>query len=219
MDGFFRYSGVNYYLVGEWFLGAIIMLYALYPLLLKAVNKFGWLMAFVSLALCVWKVSTDTFGSVLLNRMAYYGGCFLLGMVIFKYQVYHNKIVLPLSALVSLLLLFVKIDLTTAYADYLLGISMFFCLYALGSLLMKAESFNRVVNFFSGLTFPMFLVQNQVSGYLVSTYLPVSFQSVMKVIVCSVLLCTISGWCVKVMVSALTHTKWYMSIEKFLIHR
>lgn len=39
VDGYFLYKGLNYYLIGEWFLGAIIMLYVLYPLLQWCMKK------------------------------------------------------------------------------------------------------------------------------------------------------------------------------------
>ena len=40
MDGYFSYLGQNYYCLGEWFLGAIIWLYLLYPILAFAFRKF-----------------------------------------------------------------------------------------------------------------------------------------------------------------------------------
>ena len=40
MDGYFSHLGQNYYCLGEWFLGAIIWLYFLYPLLALAFRKF-----------------------------------------------------------------------------------------------------------------------------------------------------------------------------------
>ena len=39
VDGYFMYREMNYYTVGEWFLGAIIMLYILYPLLQWCMKK------------------------------------------------------------------------------------------------------------------------------------------------------------------------------------
>ena len=39
MDGYFLHLGMNYYNLGEWFLGGIILLYLLYPLLLFLWNK------------------------------------------------------------------------------------------------------------------------------------------------------------------------------------
>lgn len=40
MDGYFRYLGDNFYLIGEWFLGCIIIFYILFPVLRICVNKF-----------------------------------------------------------------------------------------------------------------------------------------------------------------------------------
>lgn len=40
MDGYFRYLGDNFYLIGEWFLGCIIIFYLLFPILRICVNKF-----------------------------------------------------------------------------------------------------------------------------------------------------------------------------------
>lgn len=43
LDGYFLYLHPNYYSTGEWFLGAIVLLYALYPLLLFLFNKIKWI--------------------------------------------------------------------------------------------------------------------------------------------------------------------------------
>ena len=40
MDGYFSHLGQNYYCLGEWFLGAIVWLYLLYPLLAWAFRNF-----------------------------------------------------------------------------------------------------------------------------------------------------------------------------------
>jgi hypothetical protein len=39
VDGYFMYRDLNYYTVGEWFLGAIIILYVIYPILQWAMKK------------------------------------------------------------------------------------------------------------------------------------------------------------------------------------
>ena len=39
LDGYLSYRITTYFIVGEWFLGAIIIIYALYPLLLWFLNK------------------------------------------------------------------------------------------------------------------------------------------------------------------------------------
>ena len=47
VDGYFMYREMNYYTVGEWFLGAIIILYILYPLLQLGMNKAPLISTFI----------------------------------------------------------------------------------------------------------------------------------------------------------------------------
>ena len=42
MDGYFMHHGQNYYCLGEWFLGGIILVYLFYPLLQFLFNRFRW---------------------------------------------------------------------------------------------------------------------------------------------------------------------------------
>ena len=42
MDGYFYYKQPNYHSIGEWFLGAIIFLYILFPLIKKLFERFRW---------------------------------------------------------------------------------------------------------------------------------------------------------------------------------
>ncbi len=54
LDGFLTsYHVVTPYLVGEWFLGFIIILYLIFPLLMKGVNNFPILTAFIGVGLYV----------------------------------------------------------------------------------------------------------------------------------------------------------------------
>ena len=41
IDGYFKYLGNNFYLIGEWFLGCIIIFYLLFPILRIGVNKYS----------------------------------------------------------------------------------------------------------------------------------------------------------------------------------
>ena len=61
VDGYFSYKIPNYYQVGEWFLGAIVMLHAVYPLLSFAVNKNKFAMPLLLLGGYAWMLGTDCF--------------------------------------------------------------------------------------------------------------------------------------------------------------
>ncbi|XME02888.1 acyltransferase family protein [Lachnospiraceae bacterium C1.1] len=63
MDGYFSYLGQNYYCLGEWFLGAIIWLYLLYPLLAFAFRKFRWPSTAILTFLYVFNLYRNNFSS------------------------------------------------------------------------------------------------------------------------------------------------------------
>lgn len=57
MDGFFSYLTSTYYLVGEWFLGFIIMIYIVYPVVHKIMDRFPLALIFVSFIVEIYMVN------------------------------------------------------------------------------------------------------------------------------------------------------------------
>lgn len=53
MDGLLTYRGSNFYLIGEWFLGCILILYLLYPLLRHLLYRYKHLLPAAGLLLCL----------------------------------------------------------------------------------------------------------------------------------------------------------------------
>lgn len=57
MDGFFSYATSTYYLVGEWFLGFIIMIYVIYPIVHKIMYRFPLFLIFASFIVEIYMVN------------------------------------------------------------------------------------------------------------------------------------------------------------------
>lgn len=55
MDGYLLYRGDNYYILGEWFLGAIILLYLLFPLLLTLFDR--WMLQSTAVILLLYGIN------------------------------------------------------------------------------------------------------------------------------------------------------------------
>lgn len=214
MDGYFSYRGLNYYLVGEWFLGAIVWLYVLYPLFVKLINRFGWKVLFGIVPLWIWQIETDLFTISSACNLIHCSSLFMIGMLVFKYRVYRMKPIFWISAAVSIFLLFVPIPGRGLYMNIVLGISVFFVLFAMGELLMKVPVLRNGISFVSGLTFSMFLVQNKVGSYIVERFTPSTVIGLMKVIVVTVMLCMLGGWCVRAVANAVMKTKWFGWLER-----
>jgi hypothetical protein len=86
MDGYLSYRINSYYLIGEWFLGAIIIIYFLYPFLSWLMNK-----SFLILH------SLICFGYLLMYKTNFFFlkdtiNSFYFGMIIIKfYKIFFNK--------------------------------------------------------------------------------------------------------------------------------
>ena len=217
VDGYFSYRGLNYYIVGEWFFGAIVMLYALYPLFLKSVNKLGWKVLIGIIPLWIWQIETEFFIIPSSTNLIHCSSVFIIGMLIFKYKLYHKKIVYFISLVVAALMLLIKIPGKDLYKEIALGISLFFILFALGEFFMKLPVIKGIIVFVSSLTFPMFLVQNKIGYYLVEKYSPTTHLGVIKVIIITLVLCMLSGWCISAITNALYKTKWFSYIDKVFL--
>lgn len=217
VDGYFSYRGLNYYIVGEWFFGAIVMLYVLYPLFVKIVNKLGWKVMFGIIPLWIWQIETDFFTIPQSTNLIHCSSVFIIGMLIFKYKLYLQKVVYFISVAVAASMLLIKIPGNDLYKEIALGIAMFFILFGVGEFLMKLPVIKEIIVFVSGLTFPIFLVQNKVGYYLVKQFAPTTHLGVIKVIVITLVLCMLSGWCVSAITNALFKTKWFTYMDKFFI--
>ena len=88
MDGYLRSMMNNYYLTGEWFLGVIIVLYLLFPVLRRILlsDKAAPLFTAVLLVLCFMDARWDF--SLIAGRgwLGYFLFVFWLGMLVMKYE-------------------------------------------------------------------------------------------------------------------------------------
>lgn len=163
MDGYTMGRLPSYYIVGEWFLGVIIILYILYPLLRKAFlkNSFAAFAATAVLygvfynkpitnATSLWTVSSCMVS-------------FALGMLISDHRkLLINKWSVLTSLVVIALLYHEEIPLTHNLSMHLVGTGLFILMFVLGE---KAMAFHPTGWFFKmlgDLSYPVFLVHNQI---------------------------------------------------------
>lgn len=217
MDGYFSYRGLNYYIVGEWFLGAIVLLYVLYPLFAWLINKLGWKVLIGLIPLWIWQIETDLFTINASRNLIQCSSLLMIGMLIMKYRLFQKKPVIWICAAISVFLLFVPVPGQALYKQNILGISLFFVLFGIGQLLMRLPVLRESISFVSSLTFPMFLVQNKIGYYMVERFTPSTPLGLLKVIAVTLLLCMLCGWCFQMIANALMKTKWFTRIERLAV--
>lgn len=217
MDGYFNYKYPGYYIVGEWFLGAIILLYVLYPIYSKLVNSIGWKVLIFTIPLTVWQFKTDWFEIGAMTNLIYCSTMFIIGMLIFRYRLYGNKVLKLASCCISVVVLFVKIPNFGLFKAMISYVFMFFALFAVAEHVIKVQSLKNIFRCIGGLSFPMFLVQNRVIGFL-TTYITVStYIELIKVMGLAVCLSMICAWCIKTITQGIMRTKWFSAMDKAIL--
>lgn len=175
VDGYFLYLGPNYYQVGEWFLGAIVILYAIYPLLLWIFNKSTFLATAIVIILYGIVFIPNLFK---INIACNLFSClisFEVGMLLMKYnQIWKKNIIIFMTSLfLSLVILFVKIYfIHENIFNHLLALCSFFFLSYLGDYIMQKKTCNTVFLFISRTSFAVFLLQHIVILFVLGRYMP-----------------------------------------------
>ncbi len=213
LDGYFKYLGPTFYLIGEWFFGAIVLLYILYPLFMKAVNRFGWKVLLVLLPLWIWQDNTAFFRIPDNYNLIYCALQFVLGMLIARYHLYQNKHLLYLSIPATLALLIVPIPYLPSIQRLCLLFFAFFALFATGEVLMKNEKTEKAFRFLGSLSFYVFLLQNNVGNFLVNQTTPSSAFEICMVSILTTICCFIGAFLMKWVLNYLFKTKLYRKLE------
>ncbi|MCR5293039.1 MAG: acyltransferase [Eubacterium sp.] len=214
MDGYLNSTIQGYYFIGEWFLGALVMMYLIYPLLLKAYTKKPALTAAVVLlifALAMGIKGAKDFGLGVKLPFCVYGfpgipSClfsFFMGMVLVSKLkdkdsfIIDNKILLPVSAVIIILALFFKVPVYYAFTWDLLGTAFFIVIYHIGKIIFlfldRDGKLAELLRKPAAISYPIFLVQHQIITKLLAAYDPDTFAGTCLMILAAILLSVVAG--------------------------
>lgn len=221
LDGYFSYKIPNYYIIGEWFLGAIILLYLLYPLLLKAMKKNKWFTLFIVTSLFVLVGITNVFDIEAKMNLLSCIFPFYIGMIIFDNQeVLNNKYLIISSIIISLIILFIAIpNLPILFSERILGIALFIVFYFIGNIITKKDLIKETVNYIGKISYQIFLLQHIVIINVLSIiqitstkwYFIGLFIAILKTIIYAIIL--------NYLTKLLLKTKTYQKIESNILKR
>lgn len=176
IDGYLAQRVDTYYILGEWFLGAIIALYLVYPLLRWLFVKNKWVA--VAGALALYLVFYD---QPITNANAFWSisSClisFTLGMFLLEFR--KQIVTLPavsLAALGYILLSVLRVPMPVNAGRHLLGICLFVLLFALGEKVMARPRLERVFVELGKLSYPIFLVHHVILWAVLQIWQPVAW--------------------------------------------
>ena len=130
MDGYFYENVTTYYILGEWFLGAIIILYMLFPVLLMSFKRKPILTFLVSLLLYIVHyevaiINPHASRSIFSCLLSFVSGMLL---VMYRERIF-NKCITLFAGGMFIILLTVELGISDEIGFKLMGISIFCLIY------------------------------------------------------------------------------------------
>ena len=220
-DGYFSQRIIDYYTVGEWFLGALIFVYLLYPLLSNSLNKKPILTLIILTFLYEiitrlnLPVISPGFPSITESCLKVY-----IGMMFAKKfgSLYDKKLmIVSLIYFVIYTAIPVQIKLVQNELNIINGMALFIVLLNLGKILTNTEFMKKILNNMGKLTYPIFLFQHQMILVILNIYNPSSvFGSMLALLICVVIIiiCSIVA---DYLIKKLFKTEIYQKFEKKFI--
>lgn len=173
MDGYLSYRyPQNYYFIGEWFLGALVCLYLLYPVLTWCMKHCKILTTlFLGGATLALHWPMPYF---LIQRERNLLVClfaFWLGMLFMEYRDRLNlKWMTALFGSIALILIFVKVPIDPYLCAQMISIGLFLLFYTAGVAIMKSEKIKPFFQYTGKISYAIFLLQHVVMGQVIGLF-------------------------------------------------
>ena len=192
VDGYFGYYGSNYYTVGEWFLGSIIILYALYPIIVFLFNKSILLIAGFLVLGYIGIYTTNFFKVPSFRNIIVCLGSFYFGMLSIKYNrlFFKNYILGFCTLIVFVFLCLIKVPIV--FIGQLQGFLLYIILNQFGIFVMQSR-LNNIFNLISANSFYIFLFQHMIIVHILYIINPISLYFVIPLLLLVIVItCIIS---------------------------
>ena len=169
MDGyfFFRFPQ-SYYIIGEWFLGALILLYLLYPLLafcMRRLKIFTTLFILAATAAFHWPI--PFFQIPREHNLFVCLFAFWLGMLFIEYREKLSKLwVTAVFGGIALFFIFVKMPLDPFICAQFIAVGLFLIFYHVGTAIMKQKKAAPFFRYTSKISYAIFLLQHVTMGQI-----------------------------------------------------
>lgn len=214
MDGYFSWIGTTYFITGEWFLGAILMAYGVYPLLQAWMKKSRWLLLAGLIGAYFVVLRVDFFGIPSAVNPITCILCFYLGMLLAFHSNLLDHIVVVLgSFLGTFILLIIPLPGSAVTKNILVGLSLFISLNKIGEALCKNEGVYRSVFLISSLSYYTFLLHHQIIYKVLEGFNSVgTFYSlgVLQIIILATLL---FSYVLSIVMKSLFESRFYRRLE------
>ena len=218
MDGYLNYRyPQNYYFIGEWFLGALICLYVLYPV-------FTWCMkhcqALVTVLLTGGTLALlwiQPYFQIMRERnLITCMFAFWLGMLFIEHrEKLSAKWITALFGTIALVFIFVKVPIDAFICAQFISIGLFLLFYQIGGYVVKFEMPKRFLAYTGKISYAIFLLQHVVMSQILGMFIEKSLtvgQEVWILVVTFVFI-YIFATALTALNKAFVSSRWFQNIQ------
>ena len=168
MDGYFYYLQKNYYFIGEWFLGAIIILYILFPVLKNLYKQYKGRTSLILAMVWGMILTADWFTIEPFRNIITCICSFWIGMLLMEYREACKKY-WYLFGIGALTLFAIQIPIDYTLTTNLTAIAVFVVLFRLGGEITKLSLPRKVILSVSKNSYAIFLTHHVIIDNWVKT--------------------------------------------------
>ena len=212
MDSYFYYLRPNFCCVGEWFIGALLICYLLYPLLRKALHHLPYTTAVILVAGSCFIPFISWFTIEPWHNVWVCVTIFYLGMLLAQFPaVFTSKISFALSAILTLILFVVPLPfkqvgaLSQIIYPILTGLACLVLLVHTGVYLERQERLKQGMTSLGKLSYPIFLVQQTTIQAVFSKWSALSLSEACTLLGMDILLTFLFAYIIITIHTELTH--------------
>lgn len=221
MDGYLFYRIPSYYAVGEWFLGAIVLLYLAYPVLQWAMERLWWalqLAVTLPFALLIHMVDTgiysDYFEIEWMRNLVVCLFSFVTGMSLIRNVKFIKRLYVWIPALaLTGILLCVPVEGMRDTDNWIVAAGIFITLVGMGSCLGEGGIYPYVRRL-SALTYGMFLTHHVLIQALARVWNPSNLAAGFATMCALILITAVLSKALSLAVRAIEHTRVFRCLEK-----
>ncbi|MBR0451806.1 MAG: acyltransferase [Oscillospiraceae bacterium] len=154
----------EYYLVGEWFLGCLLCIYLIFPIIFWLYKK----TKYISLPLCLLFIllPTRNMDILFINRVPEIVFGFVYIDMLANAKVQHAII----AIVTAIILYIIRSKLNSFVYAVTVSICLFVVLGVAGTFLSNSKRLYNLTRWFAGLSYPIFLVHHQVIRLIVGSF-------------------------------------------------
>ncbi len=175
LDGYFAYAVNDYYILGEWFQGAIVLLYAAYPMVLWGFNHRSRRTLILIIVLFLYVVYRNPFDIIPFRNFISCLMSFYTGMLLCKYKNVLQKKPVRLAATgLTIVGIFVSVPIDGTLFLHIHGPLAFLTLLWIGEGITRNRWVKAVCLYMGKMSYPLFLVHHVVIFRILQRFYPTS---------------------------------------------